>query len=98
MLVCKNHFLCVRPSEVCNGVVHCPYGDDESLCGINQCSSICVCLALGMIYHFILNSSNTYFFKEMIFIWTSIHFVNIRHCNISFSIPNYPLHSYNIDT
>ncbi len=48
MLKCKDTTFCIHPIEVCDGVLHCPYGEDEDLCDIQSGPEVCHCLALAV--------------------------------------------------
>ena len=40
MLRCSNCTCCVPQTEICDGVSHCPYGDDEEHCAHSPCVKI----------------------------------------------------------
>ena len=61
MLRCSKENICVHPTELCDGILHCPLsGDDEAVCA-RQCPSHCSCLgrAILCIDPFILEHSNS---------------------------------------
>ena len=44
LLRCRKDNICVHPTDVCDGVVHCLLsGDDEMLCGFRPCPLQCMC-------------------------------------------------------
>ena len=44
LLRCRKDNICVHPTDVCDGVVHCLLsGDDEMLCGFQPCPLQCIC-------------------------------------------------------
>ena len=44
LLRCRKDNICVHPTDVCDGVVHCLLsGDDEMLCGFRPCPLQCTC-------------------------------------------------------
>ncbi len=51
MVRCRGASYCVHRTEVCDGIPHCPLGDDEVLCGMLPCPVQCSCLSLAMTCH-----------------------------------------------
>ena len=46
--ICKEG-TCLHPSEVCDNVFHCPYsGEDEHICALSPCPSLCKCLGYAL--------------------------------------------------
>ena len=44
LLRCRGDDVCVHPSNICDGIVHClDSGDDEKLCHMTICPDACVC-------------------------------------------------------
>ena len=48
MFKCKGTSMCLYPVEVCDSVVHCRLGDDELLCGLEDCPAGCNCIGLAV--------------------------------------------------
>ena len=49
MLKCANATHCVYHKEQCDGINHCPFGDDEQYCDVNSCPKDCQCHGEAMI-------------------------------------------------
>ena len=44
LLRCHGDHMCVHPTEICDGIVHClASADDEKMCNILQCPEQCIC-------------------------------------------------------
>ena len=48
MFKCKSSQICIHLGNVCDGLKDCFLGDDESLCELHKCPSMCKCLALAL--------------------------------------------------
>ena len=44
LLRCRGDGICVHPTDICDGIVHCLMsGDDEKLCHMLPCPETCIC-------------------------------------------------------
>ena len=45
LLKCSQDDICIHPSNECDDIIHCPFsGDDEALCDVQPCPSLCICV------------------------------------------------------
>ena len=93
LLRCTKERMCVHPSEVCDGVLHCPIsGDDEYFCSSNECPSGCKCLGRAIyctslpasqLNDFAIVVFRLKFLKEEFLInMPDAWFANLSYCNI----------------
>ena len=57
MFRCKHSQICIRITDVCNGLLDCPLQDDELLCELKNtiCPKLCVCLYFALLCNEITN-------------------------------------------
>ena len=43
-LRCRHDNICVHPTDICDGIIHCPMSlDDEKFCYMTTCPEMCIC-------------------------------------------------------
>ena len=79
MFKCKMSSTCLHLGDVCNGLVDCPYEDDEYSCLLKYvtCPEICQCLG------FAIMCSATYISEYILPIYFPYSFVKILNCTVS---------------
>ena len=89
---------CVHPSQICDGTMQCEFGEDELACGAPDCPPTCQCSGYAMKCHtfimldasfkrltmFILRDPNLVLVKQIFQHVTSLLFLDISFCNVTF--------------
>ena len=89
---------CVHPSQICDGTMQCEFGEDELACGAPDCPPTCQCSGYAMKCHnfimldasfkrltmFILRHPNLVLVKQIFQHVTSLLFLDISFCNVTF--------------
>ena len=48
MFKCKLASICIHTNNACDGVIDCPFNDDETLCDNIMCVAFCNCINYGI--------------------------------------------------
>ena len=89
---------CVHPSQICDGIMQCEFGEDELACDAPDCPPTCQCSGYAMKCHtfivfdasftrltmFILRDPNLVLVKQIFQHVTSLLFLDISFCNVTF--------------
>ena len=94
MLRCTKENIYVYTSEICDGILHCPFsGDDESICSQSDCPSGCKCLGRAIWCFLSMPFYDDYFTLIVLrldltlighykSIFQKAWYVDLSHCNI----------------